>query len=111
MNAISGRPAAEHFDTGLLALCGIASFFRIASDPGHLKRELALLDRDAGPEDLVRAARIVGLKARVIGNINAERLRSMPLPAIVQMNDGHFAVFVARSDARLCRFVDPITKI
>ncbi|SEC97416.1 ATP-binding cassette, subfamily B, HlyB/CyaB [Rhizobiales bacterium GAS191] len=111
MNVIPGRPAAEYFDTGLLALCGIASFFRIASDPGHLKRELALLDREAAPEDLVRAARIVGLKARVIGNINAERLRSMPLPAIVQMNDGHFAVFVARSDAGLCRFVDPITKI
>src|SRR6516164_5290836 len=85
MNTVPGRPTAERFDTGLLALCGIASFFRIASDPGHLKRELALLDREAGPDDLVRAAKILGLKARVIGNITPERLRTMPLPAIVEL--------------------------
>ena len=61
------KPAAVKLDSGLMSLCGIASFFRIASDAAHLKRELALLDRDSVPDDLVRAAKVIGLKARVVG--------------------------------------------
>jgi subfamily B ATP-binding cassette protein HlyB/CyaB len=111
MNAVSEQPVSEKLDTGLIALCGIASIFRVASDPGHIKRELALVGRDAAPEDLVRAAKVIGLKARVVGIASADRLRRAPLPAIVQTNDGKFAVLIARSDRGQCRIVDPITKI
>ncbi len=111
MNVVPNQPAAERVDTGVLALCGIASFFRIATDPEHIRRELALLDRDATPDDLVRAAKLVGLKARVIDMVTTERLKSAPLPAIVQMSNGQFAVVVARDAAGLYRVVDPITKI
>ena len=105
------KPAAVKLDSGLMALCGIASFFRIASDAAHLKRELALLDRDAAPDDLVRAAKVIGLKARVVGNITADRLRRAPLPAVVQLRAGNFVVFVARTEGGTCRLVDPVTKI
>ena len=100
----------EHLDTGLLSLCGIASFFRIATDQNQLRRELSLLDRVAAPEDLLRAARLVGLKARVVGKVTADRLARIPLPAIVQTNSGGFCVFVARGETGLCRIFDPITK-
>ena len=111
MNAVSEQPAAEKLDTGILSICGIASYFRIASDPGHIRRELVLLDRDASPNDLTRAAKLIGLKARVVSVSKAERLRRAPLPAIVEMSDGKFAVLIARSDSGVCRIIDPVTKI
>ena len=98
-------------DAGLMALCGVASVFRVAADAGRLRRDLVLHARLATPDDLVRAAKLVGLKARVVRDISAARLERAPLPAIVQLNDGGFAVFIARSETGLCRIVDPITRI
>ena len=100
----------ERFDSGLLSLCGVASYFRIATDPNHLRRELSLFDRVATPEDVLRAARLVGLKARVVGKVTADRLARIPLPAIVQIKGGDFCVFVARDETGLCRLFDPTTK-
>ena len=110
MSTVPQDPQSE-LDTGLYAICGIASFFRIAADPDYLRRELTLFDRATMPDDLVRAARLIGLKARVVEDVTAARLLRLPLPAIVQTNDKSFSVFVARSDDGLCRIIDPITKI
>jgi subfamily B ATP-binding cassette protein HlyB/CyaB len=107
---MASPPSTERLDTGLLSLCGIAAFFRIAADPNQLRRELALNEREASAADLVRASRLIGLKARMIEKVSAERLSRVPLPAIVRLKDGHFAVFIARSDTGLCRVVDPISK-
>ena len=57
---------------GLLALCGIAAYFRIAADPEHLKRELALFHKCADESDIVRGAQSIGLKARVIDPIKID---------------------------------------
>ena len=110
---VTQPPASEapELDTGLLALCGIAAFFRVSADPDRLKRELSLFGRAATREDLVRASRLLGLKARAVTGVKAERLLQLPLPAIVQTNDGRYSVFVARNEAGLCRIVDPVTKI
>src|SRR6202011_2192376 len=80
--------AAVEPDTGLRALCGIAAFYRIAADPAHLSRELALQGRIAAESDLVRAAAAIGLKARIVERIDEARLRTLPTPAIVRCGDG-----------------------
>lgn len=76
------RAEATPLDPGLRALCGIAAYYRIAADPVQLARELALTGRAADESDLVRAARMVGLKARLVGKVTAERLATLPVPAI-----------------------------
>jgi ABC-type bacteriocin/lantibiotic exporter with double-glycine peptidase domain len=63
--------------SGLSALCGIAAYFRIVADPAYLHRELALPQGDVRPEDILRAARLVGLKARRVDNLNAARLSTL----------------------------------
>jgi ATP-binding cassette, subfamily B, bacterial HlyB/CyaB len=67
---------ATPLDPGLRALCGIAAYYRIGADPVQLARELALGERAADEADLIRAARIVGLKARLVVEVTAERLAS-----------------------------------
>lgn len=98
-------------DSGLQALSGIAAFYRIAADPNHLQRELAIAGRFASSQDLVRAARAVGLKAREIKLVDVKRLTTIPVPAILRMRNGGFQVFGGRNPNGKFRLVDPIARV
>jgi ATP-binding cassette, subfamily B, bacterial HlyB/CyaB len=100
---------ATPLDAGLRALCGIAAYYRIGADPVQLARELALGERAADEADLIRVARIIGLKARLVSKLTAERLATLPTPAIVRMTNGALVVFAGRNPSGLCRLVDPIS--
>ena len=117
----SAEPDAvgKQVDTGLYALCGIASYYRIAADPGNLQRELALTGHTSDSGDIVRAAKLVGLKARIIDLQGAskhprklaKRLDVVPTPAIVKLQGGSFNIFGGRTATGLYRLVDPVTRI
>ena len=85
-------PSSQAAHTGLKALCGIAAYYRIAADPAHLVKELALSGAEAGHRDLVRAAKIIGLKARIVENPSAERLGGAPVPAILRLKTGGYGI-------------------
>ena len=57
---------ASPLDRGLLALCQIAAYYRVASDPAQLQHQLGLLGRAAQSEDIARGAKLLQLKARVL---------------------------------------------
>ena len=97
-------------DGGLLSLAMIAAHYRIASDPAQMAHDLGLGARAAEPEDVVRAARRIGLKARVLRGQTEKRLRSAPLPAILRMRDGSFAILTHRSADGKLRLVHPVTR-
>lgn len=99
-----------NIDRGLSALCGIAAYYRIPADAIGLARELSLVDQ-AGPEEIVRAAKAVGLKGRVIDRPDQERLAKVPTPAIVKLQDGGFMVLGGREANGTFRIVDPVTRI
>ncbi len=101
----------ERQDSGLYALCGIAAFFRIAADPRHLQKELALIGRASDENDLVRAAVMIGLKARTITKLTEKRLNTIPVPAVARLRDGSFEVYSGRTPKGTYRLVDPVTKI
>ena len=111
MNAIGSMPDdAPLIDSGLLALCGIAAYFRIPADPAHLTRELALGEQLAGSPEIARAAQLVGLKARILRDVEIERLPKLPTPAIGQRHDGSFVVLGGVQPSGLYRLVDPVTR-
>jgi subfamily B ATP-binding cassette protein HlyB/CyaB len=108
------RPVAPEIiaapvDTGLRAIVGIAGYYRIAADAHQIERELALTGRLSNEDDIIRAARLVGLKARVLRGIRWKRLLSIPTPAILRLSDGSFTILIARGPAGECRIVNPIT--
>jgi ATP-binding cassette, subfamily B, bacterial HlyB/CyaB len=96
-------------DAGLRALCGIAAYYRIGADPAQLHRELALIDRNADEFDLIRAAQLLGLRARLVTGAKADRMGRMPTPAIVRLANGALSVFGGRTASGLCRLIDPIS--
>ena len=97
-------------DTGLLSLTVVAGYYRISADPALLRHQLALMDRLAGSEDLVRAANRLGMKARLRCAKNVKALLAMPMPAVIELNDGTFGVISTGSQAGDVRLIDMATR-
>ncbi|KQV16110.1 peptidase C39 [Rhizobium sp. Root1203] len=99
--------AAGARDSGLAAIAAIAGYFRISSRPDTLARELAL-DRVSQPDDILRAAKIAGLKARAIRGVGKDRLTTLPVPAIACLRDSTFAILGTPNHDGLYQLINPI---
>ncbi|MGO8738223.1 type I secretion system permease/ATPase [Rhodoblastus sp.] len=95
-------------DAGLTSLALISAFYRIAAEPAQLRHQLALSGRFAGAEDLVRGAHVLGLKSRIVRDARPERFAALPLPAIIGLKDGGFAVLAVGSSKERLRLIDPV---
>lgn len=93
-------------DSGLLSLCAVSTYFRIATDPEQLTRELALHGRSAEEKDIVLAAQLVGLRARIVNIKSRERLLRAPVPAIAKRRSAGFVVFGGKQPSGKIRIVD-----
>ncbi|MGZ2488362.1 subfamily B ATP-binding cassette protein HlyB/CyaB [Rhizobium pisi] len=103
--------SAEIVDSGLACLCAIAGYFRIAATPAFLRRELALGQKMAGAEDLLRGAKLTEMKARIVARPDENRLRTVPVPAILRLKGGKFAILAGRETNGTFRIVDAVTRI
>jgi subfamily B ATP-binding cassette protein HlyB/CyaB len=100
--------SGQRFDPGLAALSLVAGYYRIAADPAQLRHQLALTERLAQAEDLLRAANLLQLKSRVIRDVDAKRLGAIPYPAIVELKDGGFAILTVTAETGRIRLIDPV---
>ncbi|HEY1942128.1 MAG TPA: type I secretion system permease/ATPase [Roseiarcus sp.] len=98
-------------DAGLRALCSIAAYYRIAADPAHLQRELAIIGREAAASDLLRAGKLIGLRVRMVRRTSEKALTATPAPAIAKLTDGDFVIYGGRLPNGLFRIIDPVTNI
>lgn len=94
-------------DSGLAALIAVAAFYHIPAREGVLARELAL-HGPATCDDLLLAARLLGLKARVVCVRDEARLTAMPKPALAVLLDGGFFIYAGPSSDDAFRLVNPV---
>jgi len=112
MNETADKVAATiKPDTGLACLCVIASFYRIAADPQQIAHDLVLADCAFQPDDIIRGAARIGMKARRVALPRASRLASMPTPVILRLREGAFTIFTGVVPSGDYRIVDPVTRI
>jgi len=112
MSSVSASASEwEQQDSGLQALCGIAAYFRIIATPAQLRRELALHEPSVSPEDLVRGAQLIGLKARIVAGPERDRLAVLPAPTIVLTSSGGYEVLGGRLPSGDYRLVNPVTRV
>ena len=107
-DAVDQQP--QLVDTGLYALVLLAGYYRIAADPAQLKHELALINRFAASEDLVRGAKLLQLKSRIVRNTTAHRLAGVPCPAVIGLKNGGFGLLAVGSAKGLVRIIDPVAR-
>lgn len=97
-------------DSGLACLSAIATYYRIPSDPVFLASQMGLSDCISDTDDILRAAKLLGLKARIVDIKTPKRIESIPGPIIVRSNSGSFMVVAGISVEKLYRLVDPIVR-
>ena len=107
-NAREKRPA-QPLNGGLLAVAQVAGYHGVKITPGELAHLLALKDEIPDGEDLARAAKKVGLAARLVRDPALKRLRSLPVPAILRQKDGSWAVFGVETSPGRHRLFHPMT--
>jgi len=95
-------------DTGLSCLVLVARFLGVAAEAGQLRHRFARAETPLSPDDIVRASRHLGLKARQVSS-TWEKLEKTPLPALAQKDDGQWVV-LAKVDAERVLVQDPLEK-
>ena len=90
----------DGMDSGIACLAGLARLYEVAVDPDQVRHEFARAGRTLDADELVRAARWLGLKARRT-RATVERLATLPLPAIAELDGGEFVILAAARDDRV----------
>ncbi|MFE1598267.1 type I secretion system permease/ATPase [Methylobacterium sp. ID0610] len=93
-------------DSGLAALALVASFHQVPCEPAQVRHELGLGVQAAKAVDIVRGARQLKLKARLLEKQKPERLETIPLPAILELEGGRFVLFGRRLEDGKYRIID-----
>ena len=104
------RSAPPLPDTGLPALALIASFHRLGCDIAQVRHELGLGQKRCGSTDVIRASKLVKLKARRLQKQPIKSLAAVPLPALLEMKDGQFLIYGRRHEDGRMRIVNAVTR-
>ncbi|RFB77943.1 type I secretion system permease/ATPase [Methylovirgula sp. 4M-Z18] len=102
--------AAKPPGGGLLALAQVASHHGIKTTPAELRHRIAVNGEAVTSEDLVVVARKIGLKARLVRKPSLQRLRNLPVPAMVQMKSGTWAIFGIETALGKYRLYHPMSQ-
>ena len=109
MNKIA--PSAVAYGGGFQALATLARTLGLQATASRLAHEMGH-DRDAVPsaETLARAAKTLDLRARVVQNPTPRRLRTIPVPALMRLKDGSWAIYGGESGEDKFRIFDPVIR-
>jgi subfamily B ATP-binding cassette protein HlyB/CyaB len=86
-------------DPGLASFALMLRLLGVAATPEQIAHQLDLGHRPMGPDDMLRAAKRLGLKARLVTS-RPERLARTPLPAIALTRDGRCVVLAKLADGK-----------
>ena len=101
---------AKPADSGLLCLAFISGHYQINVDLNVVFHDAGLSDKQCTSDDILRISTRLGLKSKQIDHQSPDRLASVPLPAILPLQDGRFVIAALRfADGRL-RIIDPVKR-
>lgn len=98
--------ANANIDSGLTCTVILAGVHGIPADPQQLRHEFAASGEAFENREILRAAKLLGLKARKVTS-RWERLSKLVLPAIARHKDGHYFV-LAKLDGDRALIQDPL---
>ena len=105
-DADAAQPRQALPDSGLSALVMMASFHQVACEPEQVRHELGIGARASTAIDVVRGARRLKLKARLLNRQKPARIEAIPLPAILELDGGKFVLIGRRLPDGTYRIID-----
>ncbi len=101
-----GRGSKQSIDTGLQSLILVANFHNISADYEQIRHSLAIDDKGMDTLQMLKAAKELGMKAKKAA-VTPERLRKLPLPAVLAKQEGGFFVLAKVVEERFL-ILDPL---
>lgn len=95
---------------GFQALALVGRTLGIQATAAQINHEMAQGRKVPSAEDLVRAAKLIGLRARLVRDPRSSRLRSAPLPAILRLRDGTWVIYHGEVEAGVFKIFNVLTK-
>ena len=97
----------QNIDTGLNALVAVARHFSIAADAKQLERAYVPERGHIDTPGLMRAAKELQLRVRLLTGVTLPRLKKMPFPAIAALQNGNYVVVHAGTADKI-QIQDPL---
>lgn len=88
-------------DTGLACLVMITRLYELPADPGTLRHQFGESGKLLSSTDILRAAKEMGLKARLIASNWSRLTKKTLLPCIAQTHDGRYIIVGKVSDGKI----------
>lgn len=91
---------SELVDTGAMCLVTVLRFLEMPADQAQLRHQYADPGKTMSAEILVRAAKHLGVKSRIVSS-NLKKLASTPAPSIAELKDGTFVILGGVRDGQV----------
>lgn len=98
------------FSGGFQVLAAIAKALGVQVTGAQLVHQMGLGRRQPTTDDLIRAAKTIGLRARLVREPGEKKLRNLPVPAMIKLQDGSWHTFRGEAEGDRFRIVDPIER-
>ena len=95
------------FSGGYQVLAMIAKSMGYHVTAQQLVHQMGQGRRNPSTEDLIRAAKLIGVRARLVSNPSQDKLASLPSRAMIKFKDGSWYRGRGRIGSSRCRGVDP----
>jgi subfamily B ATP-binding cassette protein HlyB/CyaB len=103
-------PEAERIGGGFAALALIAGTLGVPVTAASLRQESGVSGLQVTPAEMIRSARRLGLRARLIRPRRAAELAGLPKPAAMHDRDGRWTVLGAQVARDRYRVIDPVSR-
>lgn len=101
MGRVAGEIGRQADESGLICLALILKFLQVAADPAQLRHLLGNGEAAITSADLVRLAKKLGAKSKLITLKTIDDLAEHPLPAICRWRDGGYFVLAKVSGGHI----------
>ena len=98
------------FSGGYQVLASIAKSMGFHVTAQQLMHQMGLGRRNPTTDDLIRAAKLIGMRVRLVTSPTKQKLRAMPVPAMIKLKDGSWHIFKGQFGDDLFRLVDPVDR-
>jgi ATP-binding cassette, subfamily B, bacterial HlyB/CyaB len=98
------------FNGGYQVLASIAKSMGYHVSAQQLTHQMGQGRRSPTTHDLMRAAKFIGVRVRLVSNPTEQKLRALPVPAMIKLSDGSWQIFKGRISGDLFRLVDPMER-
>jgi subfamily B ATP-binding cassette protein HlyB/CyaB len=109
---LTRSPSSENavFNGGYQVLAAIAKSMGYHISAQQLIHQMGQGRRTPSTHDLIRAAKFIGVRARLISNPTEQKLRAVPPPAMIKLSDGSWHIFKGRVSGENFRLLDPLER-